>query len=137
MFFFVVILFRSLEYRNTLTSNIVLILQHDWDFRDYEIELMFHTQYGEYADPIVQWEGKQEKASLQLDVVQRGNPLGKNGKGLSWQGEEHAKLEMRKFRDRDNDRNHSSIPLLYWEFLTIFTLHSNLSTIIGPTRLHS
>ena len=36
---------------------------------------------------------------------------GKTGKGLSWQGEEHAKLEMREFRDRDSDRNHSSIPL--------------------------
>ena len=57
--------------------------------------------------------GTGENKLAVLGVVQRGNPLGKNGKGLSWQGEEHAKLEMRKFRDRDNDRNHSSIPLLY------------------------
>ena len=48
---------------------------------------------------------------MQLGVVQRGNPLGKTEKGLSWQGEEHAKLEMREFKDGDSDRNHSSIPL--------------------------
>ena len=72
---------------------------------------MFNTQHGEYAGPIVEWEEEQEKASLQLGVAQRGNPLGKTGKGLSWQEEEHAKLEMREFRDRDSDRNHSSIPL--------------------------
>ena len=34
---------------------------------------MFSNQHGEYADPIVWWEGEQEKASLQLGVVQRGN----------------------------------------------------------------
>ena len=55
---------------------------------------MFNTQHGEYADPIVQREGEQEKASLQLGVIQRGNPLDKTGKELSWQGEEHTKLEM-------------------------------------------
>ena len=32
---------------------------------------------------------------LYLEVDWR-NPLGKTGKGLSWQGEEHAKLKMRE-----------------------------------------
>ena len=34
---------------------------------------------------------------------------GKTGKGLSWQGEEHAKLEMREL-GIESDCNHSSIP---------------------------
>lgn len=37
----------------------------------------------------------------------------KTGKGLSWQGEEHAKLEMREFRDRDSDRNQLYPTTLY------------------------
>ena len=37
--------------------------------------------------------------------------FGKTGKELSWQGEEHAKLEMREFKDGDSDRNHSSMSL--------------------------
>jgi len=61
---------------------------------------------------------------LQLGVVQRGNPLGKTGKELSWQGEEHAKLEMREFRDRDSDYNYNSIPL-HCVLRVLANFHSN------------
>ena len=59
----------------------------------------------------------------------------KTGKGLSWQGEEHAKLEMRELGIETvivlTVRSHHTVLRILDNF------HSNLSTIIGLTRLHS
>ena len=54
---------------------------------------MFNTQHREYADPIVQWKGEQEKASLHLGIVQRENSLVRLGKNC------HDKGEACKVRD--------------------------------------
>ena len=62
------------------------------------------------SNSVVRGETGESKLAV-LGFVQRGNPLDKTGKELSWQGEEHAKLEMREFRNRDSGRNYSSIPL--------------------------
>ena len=55
--------------------------------------------------------GGTEESKLAVRCCSERKSSGKTRKGLSWQGEEHAKLEMRDLRDRDSDRNHSSIPL--------------------------
>ena len=58
---------------------------------------MFNTQHEEYVDPnsVVRGETGESKLAV-LGVVQRGNPLDKTEKELSWQGKEHSKLEMRE-----------------------------------------
>ena len=71
---------------------------------------------------------------MQLGVIQRGNPLGKTGKGLSWQGEEHAKLEMREFRDR------VIVIIVRFRYTVLripASFHSNLSLLVLPGYIHT